>query len=134
MTLAAQTARSLPLHGAPLRLLRLEGAGLLILGIWLYAYQGQGWLLFLVLFLVPDLSMLAYFAGPRLGAVIYNIAHTTLPPLALLGFGALAKSPAAMAVAAIWLAHIGFDRLLGYGLKYATGFSETHLGRVGRQA
>lgn len=101
MTLAAQTARSLPLHGAPLRLLRLEGAGLLILATWFYACLGQGWLLFLVLFLVPDLSMLAYFAGPRLGAVIYNIAHTTLPPLALLGFGALAKSPAAMAVAAI---------------------------------
>jgi hypothetical protein len=31
---------------------------------------------------------------------------------------------------AIWAAPIGFDRLLGYGLEDATGFKDTHLGRV----
>jgi hypothetical protein len=33
-------------------------------------------------------------------------------------------------LALIWSAHIGIDRLLGYGLKYPTAFKETHLGRV----
>ena len=30
----------------------------------------------------------------------------------------------------IWLAHIGFDRTLGYGLKCPTAFKDTHLQRV----
>jgi hypothetical protein len=30
----------------------------------------------------------------------------------------------------IWLAHLGFDRLMAYGLKYDTAFKDTHLQRV----
>jgi hypothetical protein len=33
-------------------------------------------------------------------------------------------------MALIWLAHIGMDRMLGYGLKYSGGFKDTHLGRL----
>jgi hypothetical protein len=123
-----------PLHGPLLWLLRLEGAALLTVAAGFYAYFGEPWWLFLVLFLAPDLSMLGYLAGPRIGALAYNSVHTTLPPFALLGTGALAGSRVAMGLAAIWLAHIGFDRLLGYGLKYASAFSDTHLGRIGRRA
>lgn len=39
-------------------------------------------------------------------------------------------SQIARAVALIWLLHIGFDRAIGYGLKYPSSFKETHLGRV----
>ncbi len=124
----------LPPHGPVLWLLRLEGAALLLAAIGFYAHFGQPWWLFLVLFLVPDLSMFCYLAGPRTGAVAYNSVHTTLPPFVLLGLGALADNRIAMAIAAIWLAHIGFDRLLGYGLKYGSAFSDTHLGRIGRKA
>jgi hypothetical protein len=42
--------------------------------------------------------------------------------------------PIAGSVALIWLAHIGFDRALGYGLKYKAGFGFTHLGRIGPAA
>jgi hypothetical protein len=35
-------------------------------------------------------------------------------------------------VALIWAAHIGMDRALGYGLKETSGFTRTHLGRVGK--
>ncbi|MGE4481629.1 DUF4260 domain-containing protein [Acidocella sp.] len=132
MPSAAQTFRALPLHGAPLWLLRLEGAVLLLAASWFYASFGLGWLWYLVLFLAPDLSMLFYFAGVRLGAIAYNFAHTTLPPFILGGVGELAGNHTALALAAIWFAHIGFDRMLGYGLKYATGFQDTHLGRIGR--
>jgi hypothetical protein len=37
-----------------------------------------------------------------------------------------------LSLATIWIAHIGFDRALGYGLKYGSGFTHTHLGRIGR--
>ena len=87
------------------------------------------WPLFAVLFLAPDLAMLGYLMGARIGAAVYNVAHTyaLALPLALLGF--LAGRPAILAVALIWVAHIGFDRALGFGLKYPTGFGDTHLGR-----
>ena len=42
----------------------------------------------------------------------------------------MADSETAAKVALIWLAHIGMDRLLGYGLKYPSAFKDTHLQRV----
>lgn len=77
--------------------------------------------------------MLAYLAGPRVGALAYNLVHTyaLALPLALAGFAF--GSPVASALALIGVAHIGFDRMLGYGLKYASGFGDTHLSRIGRE-
>lgn len=110
-------------------LLRAEGLCLLTAAVQLYARSGSDWRLFAALFLVPDLSFLAYLAGPRAGAAVYNCAHSLIGPLALAGIGLAAGS--ALPIALIWTAHIGFDRALGYGLKYADGFSHTHLGRAG---
>jgi hypothetical protein len=112
--------------------LRFEGAGVFAAAIAIYAHAGLSWLAFVILFLAPDLSMLAYLVGPRAGALAYNLAHTyaLALPLALAGFAF--GSPAILALALILIAHIGFDRMLGYGLKYASGFGDTHLGRVGR--
>jgi hypothetical protein len=118
--------------GTPLRLLRLEGAALLAAAVATYWQIGASRWMFILLILAPDLSFLAYPAGPRVGAAVYNAAHTTLGPLALALFGVLAPSPVAIAVALIWAAHIGADRMLGYGLKYGAGFGLTHLGRIGR--
>jgi hypothetical protein len=120
--------------GAPRLLLRLEGAALLIIAVAVYAGNGAAWWLFAVLALAPDLSFLGYLAGPRIGAAAYNAAHTTIGPIGLALVGLYAPSPLAVAIALIWLAHIGADRLLGYGLKYAAGFGFTHLGRIGRAA
>lgn len=120
--------------GAPRTLLRLEALTVLAGAIIAYHWLGGGWGRFAALFLVPDLSMLAYFAGPRLGAVSYNAAHSYIGP-ALLALIALAgMMPLAGVLASIWAAHIGFDRVLGYGLKYTSGFGDTHLGRIGRLA
>ncbi len=112
--------------------LRLEGAAVFAVAIALYAHAGFSWLAFVILFLAPDLSMLAYLAGPRAGALAYNLVHTyaLALPIALAGFAL--GSPVALALALILIAHIGFDRSLGYGLKYASGFGDTHLGRTGR--
>jgi hypothetical protein len=115
-------------------LLRIEGLALFCAATVFYGVSGASWWLFGVLFLAPDLSFAAYLAGARLGAIGYNALHATIGPL-LLGLVSLAMAwPIAGSVALIWLAHIGFDRALGYGLKYNAGFGFTHLGRIGPAA
>lgn len=113
-------------------ILRLEGAAAFAAAIALYAHAGFSWPLFALLILAPDLAMLPYLIGPRAGAAAYNLAHTYAlsVPLALAGFWF--ASPIVAALGLIWIAHIGMDRMLGYGLKYASGFADTHLGRIGR--
>jgi hypothetical protein len=113
-------------------LLRLEGAVVLGVALAAYAQFGAGWGVFALWLLAPDLSLLGYLAGPRVGAALYNAAHSYAGPVLLLAFGVLAALPWALAGGLIWLAHIGLDRALGYGLKYAAGFAFTHLGRIGR--
>jgi Domain of unknown function (DUF4260) len=118
--------------GTPRLLLRLEGAALAAGALILYAFTSGSWLLFGLLVLAPDLSMLGYLAGPRIGALAYNAVHITVGPIALALIGLSLSSDPAIAIALIWLVHIGADRALGYGLKYADGFGATHLGRIGR--
>lgn len=115
-------------HGAPRLLLRLEGAAVLAAASVAYAQVGGGWGLFALLFLAPDLSMLGYLAGRRAGAAVYNLGHSYLAPGALGAAGLALELPMLMSIALIWVAHIGFDRAVGYGLKYATAFKHTHLG------
>ena len=114
----------------PATLLRVEGVALLALSVLLYWVNGGSWLLFGVLLLAPDLSMLGYLAGPSVGAAIYNAFHTYAMPAVVGALGMIFASPLAIAVALIWLAHIGVDRTVGYGLKYPTSFKDTHLQRV----
>ncbi|SFI29675.1 DUF4260 domain-containing protein [Bradyrhizobium sp. Gha] len=114
-------------------LLRLEGLTLFAGMVMLYAAWGGSWLVFALLFFAPDLSFLAYLSDARLGALVYNAAHSYMAPVALLTLGFGFASPLTLSIALIWLAHIGIDRALGYGLKYYAGFGFTHLGRIGRQ-
>ncbi len=114
----------------PRRMLHLEGLAVLAGSLALYFDAGYGWVALVVLFLAPDLAMLGYLGGPRLGALSYDLVHTYVGPVALGAYGVLGGSDPAVQVALIWLAHIGLDRLLGYGLKYPTGFRDTHLQRV----
>jgi hypothetical protein len=96
----------------------------------LYWVNGESWIMLALLLLVPDLSMLGYLAGSRNGAAVYNAFHVYPLPALLAAFGLLEGSPLTIGVALIWFAHIGMDRALGYGLKYPTGFKDTHLERV----
>ena len=114
----------------PARLLRLEGAALLGAATLAYFYHGGSWLVFLALLLAPDLALIGYLRGPRLGSLLYNLAHTTTLPLLLAAGAVLAGNTAGILAAAIWLAHIGLDRMVGYGLKYPTAARDTHLDRV----
>jgi hypothetical protein len=120
-------------QGAVRTLLRLEALAMLAGSLVAFGALGGSWGWFAALFLVPDVSLLGYLAGPRVGAVVYNAAHSYVGPAILAAIGVLAATPTALLAVAIWTAHIGFDRALGYGLKYATAFRATHLGVVGHQ-
>jgi hypothetical protein len=84
---------------------------------------------FAALFLVPDLSLAGYLAGVKIGATVYNIVHTLTGPVALIGYSIFAMHLRLLPYGLIWTAHIGMDRMLGFGLKYATRFNDAHLQR-----
>ena len=67
----------------------------------------------------------------KLGAIAYNTTHSLIGALVVLIFGYVGDSDSAIQFGLIWCAHIGFDRALGYGLKYTTSFNDTHLGKIG---
>ncbi len=114
----------------PKVLLRLEGAAALAGACALYHHLGASWLKFALLFLAPDLSAVGYAFGLKAGASCYNAAHTYTAPLALAAIGCAASHPSVVPLSLIWMAHIGFDRLIGYGLKYPVAVKDTHLSRV----
>jgi Domain of unknown function (DUF4260) len=92
----------------------------------------EPWWLVPVALLLPDLLMVGYLGGNRLGAHLYNLAHTAIIPVGVVGIGWWQSQAVALALGLIWLAHIGMDRALGYGLKYDDAFQHTHLGWIGR--
>lgn len=114
--------------GGPKLLLQLEGAVLLAASIAVFAAQGQAWWIFPALLLVPDIFMLGYLRNTKLGSIIYNIGHSYPAAAIVLAIGFVVSSSFTIALGAIWFGHIGWDRMLGYGLKYATSFKHTHLG------
>ena len=111
--------------------LRLEGLAAVAISAVFYARTGASWWLFAALWLAPDLSILGYLGGPKLGARIYNAIHSYVTPATLAVMAVLLKSPVLLPYALIWINHIGVDRMLGYGLKYPDGFGWTHLGKLG---
>jgi Domain of unknown function (DUF4260) len=114
----------------PKFLLHLEGAVVLFAACVCFHHLHGSWLWFALLILTPDFFMLAYLANKSLGAALYNLGHTyTAPPLLISGL-LLAGQGAYVWLGLIWLAHIGADRMFGYGLKYQTAFKDTHLQRV----
>ena len=95
--------------------LRLEGLMVSLLATYLYARGEGSWLTYAALFFVPDFSLAGYLAGPRIGAVIYNVAHSYIGPAMLAA--TLLNSGSTLTLPLVWAAHIGFDRVMGYGLK-----------------
>lgn len=114
----------------PRALLHAEGAAVFVGATVLFFHGDHPWWLYLVLALAPDLSMVGYLAGARVGAVAYDTVHTSVVPVGLAVAGVVADARTLVAVALVWLAHIGVDRAVGYGLRYESGFKDTHLQRV----
>jgi len=111
--------------------LRIEDAGILVAAVLLCFRVDARWYVFAAMALAPDLGILGYLIGPRFGAVTYNATHIHVVPLALGLLAMKAATPVLQAVALVWIAHIAFDRLAGFGLKMPSGFADTHLGKIG---
>jgi hypothetical protein len=103
-----------------------------VLSLAFYWRAGARWWLFAALFLVPDVAMLFYLSSQRAGSTAYNVVHSYVLPLAVLTVAVFSHQNAMSSLALIWTAHIGFDRALGYGLKYPGSFVDTHLGSLKR--
>lgn len=114
--------------GGPKTLLRVEGAVLFAVSIAVFAVQGQQWWLYPALLLVPDIFMLGYLRDTKFGSITYNLGHSYPAAAVVTALGFILGSPITAAIGAIWFGHIGWDRMLGYGLKYSTSFKHTHLG------
>jgi len=117
--------------GAPRRWLRLEGATLLVGALLAFSTTRQAWWLVPLTVLAPDFLAVGYLSGTRTGARLYNLAHSTPIPAVMVGLGLWRGMPIVLALGLVWLAHIGVDRVLGYGLKYNDDFHHTHLGWSG---
>jgi Domain of unknown function (DUF4260) len=117
--------------GRPLWWLRVEGVALLAAALLLYGSTHEHWWLVPAAILLPDLLMAGYLGGTTVGAAAYNLAHAYPLPITLALVGIGWHQPFALALGLIWLAHIGMDRALGYGLKYDDHFQHTHLGQIG---
>ena len=99
-------------------------------GLALFSATGGNWLFIVPLLLLPDISAAGY-AGPRVGAITYNLAHNWVPassPWASARGWRRRRScspPPSSSPTSAWTA-------VGYGLKLPTSFHDTHLGRMGR--
>jgi len=111
-------------------ILHMEGSIVFALCIYFYFSLGFSWITFLVFLFTPDISALAYLKNNKVGSTVYNLFHTYCLPMALLLYGVVANNDIVLMMSLIWIAHIGMDRMFGYGLKYPTKFQDTHLNRV----
>ncbi len=115
---------------SPAIMLRLEGLAVLLLALFAYGRLEGSWLIFFLLLLWPDIAMVAYVVNKSVGTAVYNTLHTYTLPIILIAASILFSWPFGVQLALIWFAHIGMDRLFGYGLKYPSAFKDTHLTRL----
>ncbi|MDP5199167.1 DUF4260 domain-containing protein [Flavobacterium sp. DG2-3] len=112
--------------------LKLEEASLFILGIFLFNRLNYEWWWFLALILAPDLSMLGYLFGNKIGAFFYNAFHHKGIALLIYAAGCYLNIEIMQLAGIILFSHSAMDRIFGYGLKYEKGFKYTHLGEIGK--
>ena len=113
---------------------RFEGGLIFLSGLLIYWHYPDvmPWWLAVLVFFAPDLSFAGYALGSRVGSLVYNAVHVYALGGVLIALGLFCAKPMLVCLGGLWFAHSGFDRLLGYGLKSAEGFSFTHLGRIGK--
>ncbi|WP_343487356.1 DUF4260 domain-containing protein [Allomuricauda sp. d1] len=113
-------------------ILKLEELALFVLGFFLFMKMDVSWWWFFALLLTPDIGMLGYAFGNKVGAFTYNLFHHrgVAIMLYLAGISVL-NLPALELIGIIIFSHAAMDRIFGYGLKYEKGFKFTHLGEIG---
>jgi hypothetical protein len=113
-------------------LIKLEEAAMFLLSIILISRLPYAWYWWLIWILAPDLSMIAYLGGNRVGAIGYNLVHHKGIAILVYAIGLYTNHTALEFAGLILFGHSCMDRGMGYGLKYFSGFQDTHLGRIGK--
>lgn len=111
--------------------IKLEEVMMFTLGIFMFGLLGYQWWWFLVLILAPDIGMIGYLFGNKIGAISYNLFHHKGLAIILYFVGMYFSMPICQLAGIILFSHASLDRALGYGLKYNKGFNYTHLGEIG---
>ena len=111
-------------------LLKLEGLIVFLTSLYFYSILNASWLLFILLWLVPDISMVGYLKDKKIGVIVYNLAHTYVLALAVIFFGLWQGDNFIASLDVILASHIELDRFLGFGLKYSSGFKDTHIQKL----
>lgn len=114
-------------------ILRVEEAGMLLLSFYLSILLGFDWWLFILFLFAPDLSMLGYVFGNRIGSVMYNIIHFRLFAVLIGIAGYYFSIPVLTLIGLILFGHSSLDRIFGFGLRYPENFRSTHLGWIGKK-
>ncbi len=112
---------------------RIEASTIFFVSLYLYWYLDFNLIVLILLLFVFDVFMIGYLFNSKIGAYCYNLGHSMIAPPILFAIGFATDARILIGFSLIWLAHIGMDRLLGYGLKFTTGFKETHLGHIGKK-
>jgi hypothetical protein len=110
--------------------LKLEELGLFLFGIYLFNQLEYSWWWFLVFLLAPDFSMIGYVFGNKSGAFLYNLFHHRAIAIIIYLSGIYFSNHLIELIGIILFSHAAMDRIMGYGLKYETGFKCTHLGEI----
>lgn len=111
----------------------LENLGLFVLSIYLFSLLDYSWWWFPALLLLPDASMISYAFGNKVGAIFYNIFHHQGIAVMVYLSGIYLDNEVLQLIGIIFFAHSVMDRFFGYGLKYFSGFKDTHLGKMGQK-
>lgn len=114
-------------------IIKLEEMAMLGMSIFLLYRLGADWWYYLMLALGPDISMLGYAAGNKIGAFCYNLFHHKGLAVVLLITGLLYHEDTLICIGLILFGHSSMDRMFGYGLKLNEGFKFTHLGIIGKK-
>ncbi len=112
------------------KLLKFEGLFIFLSALYLYNFLHFNWFLFIILLLIPDISMIGYLKDKRLGAITYNLIHNFALGILIFFAGLLLKNDIFLALGIILIAHVGMDRFMGFGLKYKTDFKDIHMQKV----
>ena len=115
-------------------ILKLEETLMFVLGIYLFSLLDYQWWWFLVLILAPDIGMLGYLFGNKIGAFCYNAFHHKGLAIAIYLVGIYLSLPLLQLAGIILFSHASMDRIVGYGLKFESGFKYTHLGEIGSRS
>lgn len=109
---------------------KLEGIVVFLFCLYFYNQLESSWLMFVLLWIVPDVSMVGYLKNSKLGAMTYNLAHNFIASLLLVALGIFLENSIIISLGIIWTSHVALDRFLGFGLKYENSFKETHVQKL----